>query len=201
MRRAWVTRISGVLCGAKRMSSWVAFLWLANFSGVRFTAFGPGEFGQCSLGFGDAHFPALSVAFFAPGASGDHMPLALVFDLHEAVGVAEFGLPSVGQFFEQGFEGGVGEPGDKVHAFGIKGGQVDFAVHSSVENKDGLGHGKTTTQEFQQALQGGGVGAVAPEHREVKGHSVRVGEDHSFVSAKTISVTKRLKDSFSTNCL
>ena len=28
-----------------------------------------------------------------------------------------------------------------------------------------------------------------------------VGVDHSFVIAKTISVTKRLKDSFSTNCL
>ena len=47
---------------------------------VRFTASGPGEFGQCSLGFGDAHFPALSVAFFAPGASGDHIPLALMLN-------------------------------------------------------------------------------------------------------------------------
>jgi len=60
-----------------------------------------------------------------------------------------------GQFFEKSFEGGIGEPGDKVHAFGLKDDQFDFAAHTSVENKHGLGHGKTTTQDFQQALQGG----------------------------------------------
>ncbi|NDG73597.1 MAG: hypothetical protein EBY32_20305 [Proteobacteria bacterium] len=47
------------------------------------------EFGEVSLGFGDAQFKALPVALFAPWASSDDMALAVVLDFDEAARVAD----------------------------------------------------------------------------------------------------------------
>ncbi len=67
---------------------------------VGFAAFGSGEFGRFGLGFGDAHFTAFLVALFAPGSSGNDVALALVFDIHKPIGVAEFELIFIGQLLK-----------------------------------------------------------------------------------------------------
>ncbi len=66
--------------------------------------------------------------------------------------------PSVGQFFEQGFERGVGEPCDKVEAVGLENFELDFAAHSSVENKNSVADAEAALEDFHEALKGGGVG-------------------------------------------
>jgi len=146
-----------------------------DFLRIWVSAFGGREFGQFGFGFGDAHLAALPVALFAPGASGNDVALALVFDFHEPVGVAQFELLHVGQFFEQGFERGVGEPGHKVQAVALDDFEVDLAAHSSVENKNGLADAEAALEDFQEALEGGGVCAVASQDRKMERGSGGVG--------------------------
>lgn len=132
-----------------------------DFLGVGLGALGGGKFDEGGFGFGDAEFPAFSVALFAPRASGDNMALAVVLDFDEAVGVGEFELGFGGKVFEEGFEGGVREAGDEFESFVFEGLEVDFAAHAAVKNEDGVLDLKATTKDFYRASQRGGVGTVA----------------------------------------
>lgn len=148
-----------------------------NFLGVGIGALGGGEFGEGGFGFGDAQFTAFPVAVFAPGASGDDMALAVVLDFDEAVGVGEFELGFAGKVFEEGFEGGVGEAGDEFEAFVLEGLEVDFAAHAAIKNEDGVLDLKATAEDFDGALQRGGVGAVASQDGDVERGAVGVCGD------------------------
>lgn len=140
-------------------------------------ALGGGEFGEGGLGFGNAKFPSFPVAVFAPGASGDDMAFAVVLDFDEAVGVGEFELGFAGKVFEEGFEGGIGEAGDELEAFVFEGLEVDFAAHAAVKDEDGVLDLKAAAEDFDSALQRGGVGAVAAQDGDVERGAVGVGGD------------------------
>jgi len=148
-----------------------------DFLGVGLGAFGGGEFGEGGFGFGDAEFSEFPVAVFAPRASGDDMALAVVLDFDEAVGVGEFESGFARKVFEEGFEGGVGEAGDEFESFVFEGLEVDFAAHAAVKNEDGVLDLKAAAKDFDSASQGGGVGAVASQNRDVERRAVGVGGD------------------------
>jgi len=148
-----------------------------DFLCVGLAALGGGELGEGGFGFGDAEFTAFTVALFAPGASGNDMALAVVFDFDEAVGVGEFELGFAGKVFEKGFEGGVGEAGDEFEAFVLEGLEVDFAAHAAVKNEDGALDLKAAAKDFDSASQGGGVGAVASQDGDVERSAVGVSGD------------------------
>ncbi len=137
--------------------------------------FGGGEFGQRGLGLGDPRRAALLVALLPPRAAGHDVPLSLLHDLDELIGIGQLELLVLRQLAQQLLQGGVAEAGHELEPALFQRLQVELAAHAAVESEHRLADLETPAQDFDEALQGRRIGPVATQHGEVQRHAAGVG--------------------------